>query len=899
MGRLPSRIAHYEVLAPIGAGGMGEVYRARDTRLGREVALKVLPDTFAADRDRLARFEREAKALASLNHPNIAHVYGFDVARDVSPAVHVLVMELVEGEDLSQRLKRGAVPVDDALPIARQIAEALEAAHDHGIIHRDLKPANIKVTPDGSVKVLDFGLAKAIDSPESSNAVIHESPTITTPAMTMRGVILGTAAYMSPEQAKGKPVDRRADIWAFGCVLYEMLSGQRAFTGDDVSETLASVLKDQPVWGPLPAETPVNVRRLLERCLQKDPRKRLPHIGVARMELDEPREVEPAPVGARRATPWIALASLLAVVLAIVVTRWVPWRSEPSQSSLPVHMSIDLGADASLRNTTGPSAVLSPDGRMLAFAAVSDQARLYVRSLDRLEATQLAGTEGASDPFFSPNGQWIAFFAGGKLKKVAVNGGAPVALADISRPHGGSWGDDDRIVFMPSPLPGPLRRVPAAGGPIESLPPTSDPALRVQRWPQVLPGAKAVLFTAHPMLNGLSDGRLAVQTVPGGAIKIVHRGGYYGRYLPSGHLVFVNAGTLFAVRFDLDRLETIGTPTPVLSNIVGNPDNGGAQFAFANDGSLVAMMGKELSTAQPISWIDAEGGTKPLLAKPTDWANINVSPDGNRVAVNVRDSLTDVWVQDTTRETLFRLPASTASKDYPVWSADGRRITFSSSESGNSINNLYWQPADGSAPMQRLTTSPNPQRAGSWHPDGRVLAFHEINRKTSNDIWILPMEGDEQSGWKPGTPTPFVTDAAAQVDPVFSPDGKWIAYWSLESGAEVFVRPYPGPGGKWQISSGGGQFPAWSRTRSELFFVSMSGQVMVASYRVIGDEFRAERPRLWSNVRLMERGAGQRFWALHPDGAHIAGVLRPPDLDEKRDKLLLVLNFFDELRRSH
>ena len=899
-----TRLGVYDITAPIGEGGMGQVYRATDTTLGRQVAIKILPDAFASDTDRLNRFEREANTLATLNHPHIAAIYGFEK----SSGLHALVMELVEGEDLSQRIARGPIPLDEAMPIARQIADALEAAHEQGIIHRDLKPANIKVRPDGTVKVLDFGLAKAME-PASVSPNAMNSPTITTPAMTLQGVILGTAAYMAPEQAKGRAVDKRADIWAFAVVLYEMLTGRRLFEAEDMSETLAAVLTRDVSLTTLPAAVPARVRALLRDCLIRDPRQRLRDIGDARIVLEQviagaPGDVStPASVTAvvpawRRALPWASTAAL-AAGLAAVLVLWVPWgRASPPAS---VRMSVELGTDASPATVAlGDVTILSPDGAVVAFEAQKGGGgpQLYVRRLTQLQATPLAGTDDADSPFFSPDGQWIAFFAGGKLKKVPVTGGAAVTLCDAANGRGGAWGEDGTIVFSPDIIANVhLLRVSSAGGTPEPLTSLTE-GEPTQRWPQVLPGGKGVLFTGGT--NGAYEGaNIVVQSLPAGARKIVQRGGYHGRYLPSGHLVYIHAGTLFAAPFDLDRLEVTAQPVPALEGVTSNSASGSAQFAVSATGTLVYLPGQSTSSEVPIHWMNHEGKTTLLRATPANWLNLHFAPDGRRIALQIDDGQNiDVWVSEWARDTLTRLTFDPAADTKPVWTPDGRRIVFASDRADTSTPNLYWQRADGTGGAQRLTDSKNFQSPASWHPSGKFLAFEENNPQTGYDLMILRMEGDEASGWKPGKPSVFLNSPFAEREPMFSPDGRWLAYWSNETGRqEVYVRPFPGPGGKWQISTGGGVYPTWSRTKHELFYGTPSGQIMVAAFTVEGDSFRSEKPRLWSDGRFSVRSTTRSF-DLHTDGERfaLAPAAQTPG-GGKQDHVTFIFNFFDELRR--
>ena len=901
----------YRVLEKLGAGGMGEVYRARDTKLNRDVAIKVLPDLFASDAERLARFTREAQTLASLNHPNIAAIYGIEESHPSTGSGHgdvrALVMELVEGEDLSAHIARGAIPLADALPIARQIADALDAAHGQGIIHRDLKPANVKVRADGTVKVLDFGLAKAMEPASAASAHAMNSPTLSMHA-TQAGIILGTAAYMSPEQASGKPVDKRSDLWAFGVVLMEMLTGRPVFTGETVSHVLAAVLRAEPDWSALPAHTPAPIRRLLRRCLDKDRKRRLDSASAARLEIDDAlarisdaSTVSVTMPGAawQRALPW-ASTGALAAGLAAVLVLWAPWRK--ALPPAPLRVSVDLGADASLATAgLGDAAILSPDGAVVAFVAQKGDGspQLYVRRLTQLQATPLSGTDDADSPFFSPDGQWIAFFAGGKLKKIAVTGGAAVTLCDAPLGRGGAWGEDGTIVFTPDATSGVrLLRVTSAGGKPEPLTSLAEGEV-TQRWPQLLPGGKAVLFTGSGITGAFEDANLVVQPLPTGARKIVQRGGYHGRYLPSGHLVYIHAGTLFAAPFDLDRLEMTGQPVPALEGVTANDRSGSAQFAVSATGTLVYVPGQNTAAGvSPIHWMNHEGKTTPLRATLANWSSPHFAPDGHRLAIQINDGPPDIWVYEWAQDTPTRLTFDPADDRKPVWTPDGRRIVFASSRGDKSTLNLYWQRADGTGDAQRLTDSKNFQSPASWHPSGKLLAFDENNPQTGYDLMILPMEGDEASGWKPGKPTAFLNSPFVEREPMFSPDGRWLAYASNETSRfEVYVRPFPGPGGKRQISTGGGNFPTWSRTKRELFYGTASGQIMVAAFTVEGNSFSAEKPRLWSDERFVERGPNRPF-DLHPDGERfaIAPAAQTPG-GGKQDHVTFLFNFFDELRR--
>ena len=897
-----TKLGSYEVTSAIGAGGIGEVYQAHDTKLGRDVAIKVLPEAFAHDPERLSRFQREAKMLASLNHPNIATIHGLEQSGGTS----YLVMELVSGETLAERIKQdGAVPIEEALAIAKQIAEALEAAHEKGIIHRDLKPANVKLTPEGKVKVLDFGLAKAFAG-DTSTEDIGNSPTLSQ-AATMQGVILGTAAYMSPEQARGKAVDKRTDIWAFGCVLYELLTGKQTFHGEDITEILASVVKSEPDWTALPVNVSPSIRVLLQRCLRKDRRQRTPDAATIRIEIED-AIAAPKDSGATQAAPatrvwrerlaWPVVAGVFALITIAFAIVFVLRTPKPPQPLQAVHLNSEIGSDASLFTTFGASTILSPDGTHLAFVATgSDQKRrIYVRSLDQLQATVLAGTENSRDPFFSPDGQWIGFFADTKLKKISVQGGAAVTLCDAADERGESWGDDGTIVFAKDNSSA-LYKVSSAGGAPQPLTTLDTKAGEVtQRWPQVLPGAKAVLFTSNTVHNSYEDADIVVYSIASGQRKTVQRGGFYPRYLPSGHIVYMHQGTLFALPFDVKRLEATGQPAPMVEGVVTDT-SGGAQFSFSDTGSLVYVEG---SGGQEtfMYWMDREGKFTPLRETLGNYANPAFSPDGKRLALEINDGKrSDIWVYEWERDTLTRLTFAGEENGRPVWTPDGQRIAYSSQDKGGPMN-LWWIRADGAGDAQRLTESKNPQYSRSWRPDGKVLAFTQTNPGTGNDVMTLPIEGDEKSGWKPGEPKPFVNSTFGEETPTFSPDGRWLAYESNESGSfEVYVRPFPGPGGKWQVSTGGGVLPKWSRNGKELFYRTVDRKIMAVTYTASGESFHGDKPQLWSPGQFTDRGAANYSFDVHPDGKRFA-VLRAPGTDQNAamNKVSFVFNFFDELR---
>jgi eukaryotic-like serine/threonine-protein kinase len=901
----------YRVEVRIGGGGMGEVYRARDTTLNRDVALKVLPESFTRDPDRVARFTREAHVLASLNHPNIAAIHGFE-ERD---GVHALVLEFVDGQTLEDRIARAPLPLPEALRFARQIADALAAAHEQGVIHRDLKPANIKVRDDETVKVLDFGLAKPLQDAASTEVASEpplpplQSPMVMSPVVTAKGVILGTAAYMSPEQAKGRAADKRSDVWAFGCVLYEMLAGKRAFDGDDVSDTFASVLKGEPDWTALPAETPAAIRRLLRRSLEKDPRRRLSDVADARLEIEEAQGLtaaddsrvttEPdATRQIRRALPW-AIAAVLALALVTTIVVLNPWRAVPAAPSQ--RLSVDLGADAVFGEPVLATTQLaiSRDGSMLAFVGEGNGVdHLYLRRLDQLQAVPLV-TGRVSEPFFSPDGQWVGFFSMSdrKLKKIAVAGGNAVTVCDIrvDYPRGASWGDDDYIVFNAFAAAWtPLLRVASAGGNPESLSTLGEGEVS-HRWPQVLPGANAVLFAAFSTQGGVDASNIVVRRLPAGPSKVVLRGPHYARYLRTGHLVYAEGTSLFAVPFDANRLEVTGQPVAVARGVMGSKVSGASSFDVSDTGTLAYVPGQLIDTDVPMMWMRRDGTATTMRASPLDWRAPRFSPDGRKLAFHLDDGRQlDIYTYEWARDVLTRLTFDPAVDSNPVWSPDSRTIVFSSTPSAKQLANLYWLSVDRPGEPHRLTESGLRQMASSWHPSGKYLAFEQESAREQWDVMILPIDVTG-SGWKAGTPQRLLTKIGQRPAAVFSPDGRWLAYTSTEAGrSEVFVRPFPGPDTRWHVSTSGGDTPAWSRRRNELFYLSPDSHLMAVSYTVEGDMFRANPPQKWSE-RIINERQGPRSFDLHPDGDRIvvSGNLARTDVD----KVVLVPSFFDELRR--
>jgi serine/threonine-protein kinase len=862
-------IAHYRITAKLGEGGMGEVWRATDTKLGREVALKILPASFAQDAERMARFEREAKVLASLNHPHIAQIYGIEE--------RALVMELVEGETL-----KGPLPLATALDYARQVGDALEAAHEKGVVHRDLKPGNIMVTPAGVVKVLDFGLARVAGELASDST---NSPTQTI-SPTRAGVILGTAPYMSPEQARGKAVDKRADIWAFGCVLYEMLTGERAFTGETTTDILAAVLTKEPDLEKVPAQ----VRRLLRKGLEKDPKKRLRDIADAWDLLDDVgQQLSPAnPSGSR--APWIAVAALVIVAIA----GWlVAWRTTRPLDRPLTRFSVDLGPEA--LPGFNLTAAISPDGRRLVFPArgPDGKQRLGTRLLDQAQATLLPGTENGSDPFFSPDGQWIGFSAGTELKKISVEGGAPVTLGAGFIVPGASWGRDGKIIAALG-TGVPLSWIPALGRPPQPLTRLGFGEI-THRWPQVLPGGDAILFTASASSGLEENANIEAISLKTGQVKILQRGGYYGRYVPGGYLVYVHQGVLFGVRFDAAQLEVRGAPAPLLEDVSANPVTGGGQFDFSSTGTFVYAAGKSAAQAWQLAWLDSSGKTQPFVATPGEYLYPHLSPDGRKVAFTGEGQ--DVYVHDLERDSTNRL-TFTGHANRPIWAPDGKHIVFDFDANDYS---LYWIRSDGAGDPQRILEGSKYARPWSFSPDGRRLAYIGSSPETGFELWILPLDITDADHPKAGTPEPFLRGAALRaIVPQFSPDGRWIAYRSNESGSfEIYVRPYPaGRGGRWQISNGGGLYALWANNGRELFYETTDNRIMVLDYTVDGASFVKGKSRLWSDKQLFYTGTSNLD--LAPDGKRFVVLSLPetPAGSERGTVHVTVLqNFFDEVRR--
>jgi serine/threonine-protein kinase len=870
-----TRLGAYEILASLGAGGMGEVYRAKDTKLEREVAIKILPDAVANDPERLARFEREARVLAALNHPNIAQIYGVEE--------RALVMELVEGETL-----RGPLPVEVALQLARQISEALEAAHEKGIVHRDLKPANVMVTSAGVVKVLDFGLARAADSSTASGDPAN-SPTLTI-SPTRVGMILGTAAYMSPEQARGKVVDRRADIWAFGVVLYEMLAGKQTFTGETITDVLASVVKEQPALDHLPAR----VRRIVERCLQKDPRQRWQAIGDVRLEIEallanpsgisDASRTAPGPLWKR------AIPVLAAAILAAVIGGVIAWNFKPSAPPSVTRFTVPLAEGQDFTNTGRPVVAISPDGTQMAYVA---NRRLYLRPMGQPEAKIIPGSEdprGVTSPVFSPDGRSIAFFDNGDsaLKRIAVTGGAAVTICPARNPWGMSW-DNTGIIYGEG-AEGILRVSPNGGNP-EVLAAVKNG--EVAAHPQMLPGAQAVTFTLTTAERDWDQAQIVVQTLKSGTRKTLIQGGSYARYLPTGHLAYFFGGTLLAVPFDPRRHEVTGGAVPILEGVTRDGFMGVAQFDFSTAGSLIYVPGPALlkSLQNSLAIVDQKGATERLKYPPAAYFFPRVSPEGKRLAYEVDEGKqAAVWISELSGVNAPRRLTFQGVNRYPVWSADGERVAFQSDREGDL--GIFWQRADGTGPAERLTKPESgvAHIPDSFSPDKQQLSFTAVRGSTSA-VWTLSLRERKA--------TLFAESSSAFAEAsMFSPDGRWIAYSVDLSGVgnTVYVQGFPVAAGKFEI--GRGNDPLWSRDGKQVSFMTGPSTSMAVNVTTAGG-FASTSPTPVPRGALIGAPSGPRRFDVLADGRFIgvvpaaASQTGPPATQQ----IHVVLNWFEDLRQ--
>ena len=857
-------IAHYRVGALVGVGGMGEVYRASDPRLGRDVAMKLLPPAFATDAERMARFEREAKVLASLSHPNIAGIFGLEE----SEGTRALVMEMVEGPTVADRLSHGPLPVEEALSVAAQVAEALEYAHERGIVHRDLKPANVKLTLEGKAKVLDFGLAKALsDDPFSPTADLAKSPTLTI-ASTKAGMILGTAAYMSPEQAKGKLVDRRADIWAFGALLFEMLTARLAFSGETTSEILAAILKDEPDWSALPAATPPGARELMRRCLQKDPRQRLRDIGEARIALENllaggtggtvlhptastPAGSPPGAVGVRRLSPGVA--ALLAVVLAAlgVLTGYLarrPVAPPVFSASLPIPDGLHLDLE-------NASLALSPDGRTLVLAGTAEQGQqqLWLRRLDGDKTTPLAGTTGASYPFWSPDGRYIGFFADRKLKKIPVGGGVAQSLCEAVDARGGSWSRDGRIVFSPGPLEG-LRMVPASGGESQSISTLEKPGA-THRLPHFLPDGKRLLFLKGG-LDAKDNGVECLEVDSKKRTKVMN-GDSEAWYLDPGYLGFVRDGTLMVQRFDPKSLQLSGDPVPLAEGVQFNSYRYTGNYTMAARGPLLYVVGSIITNGQ-LTWFSLDGREMAHLGDFGQISEAKISPDGRRVMATIRDPNFDLWMYEVEKGIRTRFTLGPKAAAFPCWTPDSRSVVY-----GDGTGTVWRKPLDGSGGLQKVLSLPSISLwPGQVTPDGREVILLAQQQGTGMDLWSIPLGGA-------AAPRKLFETTATEENPAVSPDGRWIAIASDESGkSEIYVLPYPALAGRWQVSNDGGLTVEWLPNGTGLVYTKPDQHVVQVDLELSGGNVT-----VGATHALFGGKSVPGPWTLSPDGSRFLVIL--------------------------
>jgi eukaryotic-like serine/threonine-protein kinase len=912
MAILPGRrLGPYEILSAIGAGGMGEVYRARDTRLDRIVAIKVLP-THLADRSELReRFEREARTIAGLNHPHICTLH--DIGQQ--DGTDFLVMEYLEGETLAQRLAKGPLPLEQVLQYAIEISDALDKAHRKGVTHRDLKPGNIMLTKSGT-KLLDFGLAKLKQEAAPANTSLSDLTTAADP-LTAQGTILGTVQYMSPEQVEGKEVDARSDIFAFGAVVYEMATGKRAFEGKSQASLIAAILeKEPPAMSSLQPMTPPAMDRVAKKCLAKEPEKRWQAASDVCDELkwiaEGGSQITVSPVARTKGIRFLRRRALIlglgASLLVAAIASLVAWNLRPAPPQPVSRFTITLPPGQQLAGLeNGPAVAVSPDGTRLAYVArQSGTQQLYLRAMDSLEAKSIPGTEGAVSPFFSPDGQWLGFFAGGTMKKVSVSGGAAltlgnaVTLGNVGSPLGASWGSQGMIAFAPT-IVSPLLQIPDSGG-------TPQPLTRLakgdvaQRWPEFLPGSKAVLLAAAPSGITFGNARVAVQPLGTGERQNLIPAGTHPRYAHSGHLVYVQCGSLVAVPFDLKRLEVTGTAVPVVEGVLQSPATGAAQYSFSATGSLVYVPGGVQAPQSRLVWVSRNGAEQPLAAPARAYMFPRLSPDGRRVAVTVTEQENQIWLYDLSRETLTRFTFEGSQNYNPLWTPDGKRIAFESNSSGPI--NIFWQLADGSGGLERLTTSEYVNAPMSWSPDGRLLAFIGIDPTTGADIWVLRMgDPSPSSGQGPSggsgqgrnaqlfLRTPFNENTSR-----FSPDGRWMVYISDESGRnEIYVQPYPGPGGKWQISTEGGTEPEWNPNGRELFY--RNGDKMMTVEIATQPGFVAGKPRMLFEGRYEVAPAPIDNYDVSPDGQRFLMVKPSEQAEAAPTQINVVLNWFEELKR--
>ena len=867
-----ARLGHFHIVDRLGVGGMGEVYRARDTKLGRDVAIKILPPAFTSDPGRLARFEREARVLASFNHPHIGAIYGLED----TGGVRALVLELIDGQTLAERIRHGPLPLNETLTIAGQLVTALDAAHERGIVHRDFKPANIKITPEGVVKVLDFGIAKA--SSEAASREASRTPTVTVGG-TREGLIIGTAAYMSPEQARGQPVDKRTDIWAFGCVLYEMLTGRPAFAGETITDIIAAVLGGTADWKRVPAATPRHIRELLARCLQVDPRRRLRDIGDARTNLDE--ALAPTADATITASAWtdaghraLWLPILLLGMLAGGLAVWNFRPAAPSPAPAMARFTIPLPAGEQLASG-GPPLAISPNGAYLAFETSRRGGRaLYLRALSGTDARLVTETSDGY-PFFSPDSEWLGFFADGKMKKMPVRGGASINIADASAPRGASWGDDGAIVFAPQSRVA-LSQVSADGGTPHVLTVLdSSRGETSHRMPMLLPGGRRLIYRAEG--STYAEGALVAYSLETREQQVlVPDGGFQPHYSPTGHLLYLQGTNLMAVPLDVERLVLTGPPTLIVEDI--------QTFGISDTGSMV--YGGPVTQRQEMVWVDRRGTVEPLPATPQGYGHPRLSRDDSRILMSIQlNPHRHIWLYEIARDAFTKLTFE-YSNQWPLWTPDSSRVIYASNRPASNWD-IFWKAADSTGTPEPLVTTPLTHIPRALSPDGEWLAFTETNPSTGDDLWLRSMS-------QQGALRPLAQTRAAESEPTFSADSRWIAYTSNESGrSEVYVKAVSAIPGQGQIVSvGGGREPLWASSGGELFY--REGEKMWAVDVVTGPAFSAGKPRLLFEGPFSLSPTGSQNYDVSHDGKRFL-MLRPqPSAPEP---LHIVTNWFEELKR--
>ncbi|HKA22132.1 MAG TPA: protein kinase [Blastocatellia bacterium] len=882
-----TKLGPYEIVSQLGAGGMGEVYRARDTRLNRMVAIKVLPEHLASNSETKQRFEREALAVSSLNHPHICTLH--DIGHQ--DGIDYLVMELIEGESLAERLKKGPIPTHQVLDYAMQIADALDKAHRAGIAHRDLKPGNIMLTRTGA-KLLDFGLAKRV--PVATGKAFNGFSELPTEVekLTGEGTIIGTLQYMSPEQLEGLESDSRTDIFALGTVVYEMATGRRAFTGRSQVSLMGAILNSNPPpISSLQPLAPATLDRIVHTCLAKDPEDRWQSAHDVWLELkwiaEGVAEAPPSTAAPSRSRSQLFTGSVLWFVVGLLAASVVFWlligRSNGKSTGLikPSRLTIKLPDNTPVALTGFvPLAVgrlalaLSPDGSNLVYTANHNStAKLFLRPLNAFDTKPISGTEGAYNPFFSPDGNWVAFFADNKLKKVALSGGEPITLCEARNPIGATWGEDDTI-FFGNQEGGVLSQIPAQGGSLGILP-VRDQVTDVT----TLPDKRWLLYSTNPSSNP-DFGQIKAISLDTGEIKVIIDGGRSAHYIPTGHLVFSRAASLMSVAFDITNQKVVGQPVTLVEGIRGEA-YGTPQVALSLNGTAAYIPGVAGWIGKPV-WVDMQGNVTPTEMPPQCYSSFQLSRDGKRVAIGVGNAKDDIWISDVERRTFLRLTVD-GHNTGPVWSPDGKRIAFASTRGGHF--GIYSKASDGSGSEDNLTTSENNQAPESWSPDGKMISFVEWKPDDAGDIWVLNLEGDKKAHL-------FHQTRFSEFFSAFSPNGNWMAYTSDESGRyEVYVRPFPGPGGQWQISTEGGEEPVWAPNGEALFY--RNGQKWMIAEVNTKSDFIAKPPRLLFESYFINIQGLSHF--VGPDGKRQL-MIKPPDQDPSPKNINVILNLLDELK---